>query len=286
MESCQKVKMEKYSVLMSVYYKEKPEWLEYSIKSMINQTIFPDEFVLVEDGQLTEQLNKIIEKFQEQYPQLFNIIKIEHNVGLGRALQRGILECKNEFIARMDSDDYSTTDRIEKQFEIYKKYPELGMVGTNVNEFEDNINQVKCRVILPEKHEDIYKFSKRRCPFRHSTLLYKKSEVLKAGNYRNFYLFEDYDLYVRMLRNGCKCYNIQENLVYVRISDDFYKRRGGIKYIKTIFKFKNEQLRIGYFSLKDYLISTIPHIIVSILPNNIRDYIYRNFLRKKEKNNK
>lgn len=204
-------------------------------------------------------------------------------MGLGPALAIGIEKCKNEWIARMDSDDYSCPDRIEKEFEIINKNINLGLVGTNVKEFEENIDNVICEVILPQKNEDIYKFSKTRCPFRHPSLLYKKSEVLKAGNYREFYLCEDYDLYVRMLRSGCECYNIQEPLVYMRIGKDFYKRRGGIKYMNTIIKFKNEQLRIGYFSLGDYLKSTIPHIIVCLMPNFLRDYVYRNFLRKKTK---
>lgn len=279
-EAHEKIKR-KYSILMAVYFKEKPEWLKYSIESMLNQTIFPTEFVIVKDGQLTDELDRVIEEFQKEYPRLFKIVELKQNGGLGPALKRGILECNNEFIARMDSDDYSLPNRIEKQFEIYDKNPELGLVGSNVDEFTDDISNVTCHVILPEKHEEIYKFSKRRCPFRHPSLLYKKSEVLAAGNYRKFYLCEDYDLYVRMLRNGCKCYNIQDVLVLMRIGKDFYKRRGGWKYMKTILKFKNEQLKNGYFTIGDYLKSTIPHIVVCLMPNAIRDYIYRNFLRKK-----
>ena len=271
----------KYSVLMSVYYKEKPQWLQYSIDSMLNQTVKPSEFVLVEDGPLTKELDEVINSFVKKNKDLFNIIKLEKNVGLGPALQKGINECKNEFIARMDSDDYSVPTRIERQFKIFEKYPELDLVGTNVDEFEGSIENVNCHVILPEFQKDIYKFSKRRCPFRHPTLLYKKSAVLKAGNYRKFYLCEDYDLYVRMLRSGCKCYNIQEPLVFMRIGKDFYKRRGGWKYMNTILRFKNEQLRNGYFSFSDYIKSTIPHIIVCLMPNNLRDYVYRNLLRKK-----
>lgn len=272
---------EKYSVLMSVYYKENPEWLKYSIDSMLNQTIKPDEFVLVEDGPLTDELDKVIDEFEKNNKDLFKIIKLSINGGLGPALERGINECKNEFIARMDSDDYSVPNRIEKQFEIFEKYPDLGLVGSNVDEFEGDITRVNCHVILPEFQDDIYKFSKKRCPFRHPTLLYKKNAVLNAGNYREFYLCEDYDLYVRMLRSGCKCYNIQEPLVFMRVGSDFYKRRGGWKYMNTILKFKNEQLKIGYFSLGDYLKSTIPHIIVCLIPNKLRDYVYRNLLRKK-----
>lgn len=274
---------QKYSVLMSVYYKEKPEWLEYSINSMLKQTIFPNEFVLVEDGPLTKELNEVIEKFKNKYQDLFKIIRIEKNGGLGPALQIGIENCSNEFIARMDSDDYSKPDRIEKQLEIYRLNPKLGLVGTNVDEFEKDINHINCKVILPEFHPDIEKFSKKRCPFRHPTLLYRKSSVLKAGNYREFYLCEDYDLYVRMISSGCKCYNIQEPLVCMRIGKDFYKRRGGWKYMKTILKFKNEQLKNGYYSLFDYLKTTIPHIIVCLIPNGARDCIYRNLLRKKVK---
>ncbi len=274
----------KYSALMSVYYKEKPEWLKFSIESMLKQTVMPDEFVLVEDGPLTEELDIVINRFVKDYPELFNVIKIKKNGGLGPALELGITKCTNEYIARMDSDDYSMPNRIEEQFKIYKKYPELGLVGTNVEEFEGSIENVNCHVILPEFHDDIYKFSKKRCPFRHPSLLYKKSAVLKAGNYREFHLCEDYDLYVRMLSTGCKCYNIQTPLVYMRIGSDFYKRRGGWEYMKTILRFKNEQLKTGYFSLFDYLRSTIPHIVVCLLPNGLRDWIYRNLLRKKDKN--
>lgn len=273
----------KYSVLMSVYYKEKPEWLEYSIKSMLNQTIFPTEFVLVKDGPLTSELEDIINKFKKEYPKLFNILQLEKNQGLGPALRIGVENCKCDYIARMDSDDYSCPDRIEKQYQIIKNNPDIGIIGTNVDEFEGNINNVNCHVILPKKHIDIVKFSKRRCPFRHPSIILKKDEVLKAGNYRKFYLCEDYDLYVRMIREGCICYNVQESLVFMRIGKDFYKRRGGWKYMKTILKFKNEQFKIGYFSLKDYLASTIPHIIVCLMPNFLRDYVYRNFLRKKKR---
>ena len=275
--------MREYTVLMSVYYKDKADWLKYSIESMLNQTIYPSEIVIVEDGKLTKELEDIILKYEKDNPQLFRIIRLEKNSGLGVALSIGIKECKSEYIARMDSDDFSCPERIEKQFKMFEKYPDLGLVGTNVEEFERNIKDIKSHVILPEKHEEIYKFSKKRCPFRHPTLLYKKSEVLNAGNYREFYLCEDYDLYVRMLRNKCKCYNIQEPLVYMRIGKDFYKRRGGIKYMKTILKFKNEQFKNGYFSLWDYLKSTIPHIIVCLMPNSLRDYVYRNFLRKRNR---
>lgn len=272
-----------YSVLMSVYFKEKPEWLDYSISSMMNQTIVPNEFVLVEDGPLTKGLEEVVNKYVKKYPKIFKVVKIEKNGGLGPALKLGIEKCKNEFIARMDSDDYSLPERIEKELEIFEKYPDVGIVGTNVSEFIDSIDNVVCDTILPETNEEIVKFSKRRCPFSHPSVMFKKSEVINAGNYREYYLCEDYDMWLRMLRNDCKCYNIQESLVCMRVGEDFYKRRGGWKYMKTILKFKNELLKTGYFTLFDYLKSTVPHIIVCLIPNSLRDWIYRNLLRKKNK---
>lgn len=273
-----------YSVLMSVYYKENPKWLDESIKSMFDQTIKPSEFVLVEDGPLTNELYEIVEKYQKEYPKVFKVINIEKNVGLGPALRKGVEECSNEYIARMDSDDYSIPQRIEKEFEIFEKYPDIGIVGTNVSEFIDSIDNTICNVILPEENEEIIKFSKKRNPFRHPSIMFKKSEVIKAGNYREYYLCEDYDMWLRMIRNGCKCYNIQEICVYMRIGEDFYRRRGGHKYFKSINKFKKEQLENGYFSKNDYLKSIIPHAIVCYMPNFMRDFVYKKILRKEGKN--
>ena len=266
---------------MSVYFKENPNWLEYSIESMMNQTVKPDEFVLVEDGPLTEELDSVVEKYAEKYPKIFNVVKIEKNGGLGPALKLGVENCRNEYIARMDSDDYSVPNRIEKEFEIFEKDSTIGMVGSNVSEFIDNIQNVICNVVLPEENEDIIRFSKKRNPFRHPSVMFKKSEVIKAENYREYYLCEDYDMWLRMIRNNCKCYNIQENLVYMRISDDFYKRRGGIKYLKSINKFKKEQMTLGYFTKMEYLKSIIPHAIVCLMPNFMRDFVYKKLLRKR-----
>lgn len=273
--------MKEYSVLMSVYYKEKPEWLKYSIESMLAQTIPTSDFVIVEDGTLTDELEEIIKFYEREYSDLFHIIRLEKNQGLGVALRIGIKKCKYEYVARMDSDDYSYPTRIEEQFKVLDEQPNLGMIGTNVDEFYEEISNVVSYVELPKTQDEIVKFSKTRCPFRHPSLLYKKSEVIKAGNYQDFYLCEDYDLYIRMIKNGCLCYNIQKPLVSMRIGEDFYKRRGGIKYLKTMLRFKTIQLKDGYFSFWDYLKGCISHTIVCLLPNCIRKNIYIKLLRKR-----
>lgn len=266
---------------MSVYYKDSPEWLKQSIGSMLKQTVEPAEFIIVKDGPVTQKINKVLDHYKKSHPELFNIIQLKENVGLGLALRTGIENCHNEYIARIDADDYAVPKRVETQLNIFKKHPELGLVGSNVEEFSDTIDNVISHVVLPEKHQDIYSFAKKRCPFRHPSLLYKKSAVLTAGNYRSYHLCEDYDLYTRLLQTGCKCFNIQKPLTYMRVDKDFYKRRGGIKYLKSILKFKNEQVATGFFSKKDYVVSATPHIITCLMPNALRDWTYRKLLRRK-----
>lgn len=270
----------KYSVLMSVYYKDNPEWLKYSIDCMLAQTVYPDEFVIIEDGPLSDKLNNIVDEYYKKNKKLFNIIKLEKNIGLGPALKIGVENCKNEWIARMDSDDYSPNDRIEKQFNVIEQHPEIGIIGSNADEFSGNITNVLARVILPETNEEIIKFSKKRCPYRHSGIMYKKSEVLAAGNYQECYLCEDYDLYARMELNGVKGYNIQEPLLYVRVNPEFYGRRGGMKYLKSILKFKKSLYKCGFFTTKQYIVASSAHIVVCLMPNKLREFIYKKFLRK------
>ncbi len=270
-----------YSVLMSVYHKDNPEWLKQSIESILAQTVQPTEFVIIKDGPVTPEIGKVLNSYKKKQPKLFNVVQLKENIGLGLALKAGIEHCHNEYIARMDADDYAVPKRIEKQLNTFEKYPELDLVGSNVEEFNGTIDNVISHVTLPEKQQQIYSFAKKRCPFRHPSLLYKKSAILKAGNYRSYHLCEDYDLYTRLLQTSCKCYNIQEPLTYMRVDKDFYKRRGGIKYLKSILKFKKEQVATGFFSKKDYIVSAMPHIVTCLMPNSLRDWTYRNLLRKR-----
>ena len=111
-------------------------------------------------------------------------------------------------------------------------------------------------------------------------MMFKKSLILKAGNFRSVHLCEDYDMWVRMIENNTKCYNFEKILVYMRISSDFYKRRGGIKYLKSILRFKKELYNKNFYSLKDFIKSSGAHVIMCLLPNKLRDILYRKLLRK------
>lgn len=272
----------KYSVLMSVYSKETRENLRKSIDSALNQTILCDEFVLVEDGPLSRELNSLISEYIKKYKNIIRIIKLEKNLGLGLALNRGISECKNELIARFDSDDISVADRCEKQLNEFINDKNLDIVGSNHIEFVGDISNTKSYLFkrLPITNGDIAKYARKRNPFSHSAIMYKKSKVILAGNYKNYYFVEDYDLWVRMIKDGCKCKNINEYLNYVRVSDDLYKRRGGVKYLKSILRFKWEMYKKGFSSFADYFISSASSVMVCLMPIFLRNVVYKKLLRK------
>lgn len=269
-----------YSVLMSVYYKDNAIWLEEAIESILAQTVKTNDFVIIEDGIISEKLESVILSYEKKYPKIFHIIRNKKNQGLGPSLAEGILKCKNKYIARMDSDDISIPTRIEKELKIIIS-KDLDIVGSNIAEFTNNINNIQAYRNLPEIHEEILKYSKRRNPFGHPSVILNKDKVIEAGNFRSYYLCEDYDMWIRMLEKKAKCYNIQEYLVYMRISEDFYKRRGGIKYLKSILKFKKEQYRNGFYTQKDFFISSTATFITCLVPNFARELVYKKLLRNK-----
>lgn len=270
----------KYSILMPVYIKDNPEWLKISIESMLNQTILADEFLIIKDGEVTDEIDKVLMSYKEKYPKLFTIHQMSKNVGLGKVLAYGIKECKNEFIVRMDADDYSVKERCEKQLNIFRRNKYVDVVGSNVEEFSESIDNIISHVILPENHEQIIKFAKKRCPIRHPALMYKKSSVLDSGNYSDYYHAQDYNLVVKMIMKGYYFYNIQEPLTYMRVTSDFYKRRGGVKQLKIIYNLKKEFYEMKFYSFNDFFLSTVGNGIVCLLPNFIRELIYIKILRK------
>ncbi|SDN09047.1 Glycosyl transferase family 2 [Fictibacillus solisalsi] len=271
----------KFSVLMSVYFKENPYFLDQSINSIINQTIVPNEIVLVKDGILTEELNSIINKYIKKYPSLFKIIDFKENQGLGKALREGVKACSYEIIARMDTDDIAVKDRFQKQLSYLRDNIEIDLVGSYIEEFEDNINNVLAIKRVPIHHYDIYNYAKKRNPLNHMTVMYRKQAVLKAGNYKSFSWNEDYYLWVRMLVNSSKMYNLPEVLVHARTGNSMFERRGGKNYAQADIKLQIEYYKLGFINMKEFILNIILRTSIRFLPNKIRAFIYLKFLRSK-----
>ena len=272
--------MEKYSVLMSLYVKENPKYLRLAIDSMIGQTVVPDEIVIVEDGPLNDALYSIVKEYTEKHPNLFNVVVNEKNLGLGLALNEGLKVCKNELVARMDTDDISKPQRCEKQLKVFEINPELSIVGSFVDEFYSSPDEVVSVRAVPEKHEDIYNFAKKRSAFNHPAVMYRKSKVLENGGYADLRRNQDVDLFGRMLFSGCKAQNIGESLLWFRSNDALARRRKSWEntksYINTIKRF----WKMGYASFTDYAIVAIAQTGMFLMPVKLQHWIYRKFLRK------
>ena len=271
--------MENYSVLMSVYHGEKAEYLRLSINSIFAQTVPTNDFVLVCDGPLTEELDAVIEEFVQEYGNILRVIRLKENRGLSEALNVGIQKCKNELVARMDTDDVAVADRCAWQVSKFEEDPGLTIVGGDVDEFENTPNNVVSHKSMPRTHAEIMKYARGRNPFNHPTVMYKKTAVLDAGGYPNRMLHEDYALWANLLVHGKKGCNLPQTLCYMRVGSGLYRRRGGWSYLKTAVKLRWHLHQIGLYTFGDFLFACAPVCITSLLPTFARKFVYRNILR-------
>ena len=126
-----------FSVLMSIYIKEKPEYARACFESLERQTVKANEWVIVEDGPLTLELYSLLDEYEKKYPEIIKRVPLKENQGLGLALREGVLHCSNELVARMDTDDICREDRFELQLKEFEKNPELDICGSHIVEFEE-----------------------------------------------------------------------------------------------------------------------------------------------------
>ena len=269
-----------FSVLMSLYINEKVEYARACFDSLLNQTVQAKEWVIVEDGPLKEEMYTLLEEYEKSNPGLINRVPLEKNVGLGLALREGVLNCSYDLIARMDTDDIAREDRFEVQLSLFEKDKELDICGSHIKEFIGEVENIECERLVPLENDDIYKYQRKRSAFNHVTVMFKKESVLRAGNYMHAPLMEDDMLWVCMMNVNCKCANIDDYLVYVRVGNDMYERRGGWSYFK---KYKNARKTIyntGYISYWDYLSTVLIQFVVALIPVKLRKFVFTKLLRK------
>ena len=270
-----------YSVLMSVYHKENAEYLRVAMDSIWNQTVSTDDFVLVCDGPLNKELDAVIEKMEKEHPDTLYVVRLEKNGGLGNALNEGIKHCKQELVARMDSDDISRPDRCERQLSIFMEHPDVSICSGIVEEFTMSTSEIEASRVPPETQDQILTFARKRNPFNHPCVMYKKSAVEAAGGYQDFYLLEDYYLWIRMLQNGAIGYNLQDPLLWMRAGSEMYKRRAGWKYAqsqKALFKYMKDS---EFISEAQYMKSVAVRTASSLMPNWLREVMFKTVMRKK-----
>ncbi|KAF0261004.1 glycosyltransferase [Leuconostoc citreum] len=270
-----------FSVLMSVYVNDSAENLEQSIYSVTHQSLLPKEIILVQDGQLTENLNKKITFLLKKFS-ILKLVALPKNVGLGYALLEGTKYVTTNLIARMDADDISVTNRFEKQLREFNINPEISIVGGQVAEFENNVSNVVSYRYVPLHDSEIRQFAKFRSPFNHPTVMIKKDILIKVGGYLPFDYLEDYYLWIRLLsEDNVYVSNISDILVYMRVDQGMYGRRGGLKYLKSYVRLKKISHKNNFINYREYLLTIVPMLCSTIMPIKLRKILYKLVLRKK-----
>ncbi|STZ00349.1 putative glycosyl transferase [Moraxella lacunata] len=270
-----------FSVLMSIYCKENPKFLHECLKSIWdNQTLKPNQIVLVKDGELTDELEKIIQDWQNKLKGILKIVPLLQNVGLAKALNAGLEHCEHEWVFRMDTDDICMSDRFQKQIDFIKANPSIVLFGGQVQEFNQQIDDLKMIKSVPISHEQICHFATKRNPFNHMTIAYKKLVILSLDSYQHHWFMEDYNLWLRVIGNGYQVSNLSDILVYARVGNGMHGRRRGWQYIKSewqLFQLKNQLNVHGvFYGGSIFILRTIPRL----LPQPILGLLYR-LLRKR-----
>lgn len=271
--------MNNYSILLPVYYKDNKDYLTLSIESMLNQTVKSNDFVIIKDGPLTDELEKTIDKYASNKDNNIRVISLEINNGLGAALDYGLRQCKNELIARMDADDISLPTRCEKLLKLFEENKDLSIAGTNIDEFDDDPNVIISSRVVPSTDAEIKKYNRRRQAFNHPTIMFKKSEVIRCGSYPHLKHMEDKDLFFRMLNMGCVAANIPESLYLFRSNAESFKRRRGKEYRKATIEVAKNAYKHKYISYSDYLYMYWGQKFMRFMPN----WLLVKLLRKKPK---
>lgn len=279
-----------FSVLMLVYAGDRPEHFHAALRSITGQTLPPAEIVLVVDGPVPEATEEVIRYYENELAETgtaFRVIRSERNLGCGGAKRLGFAQCRYPLIAMMDADDLSVPDRFEKQLRFYEDHPEVSVFGGWITEFisgenPTDISRKAGSRTVPESDAEIRAYMTKRCPMNHVTVMVKKDDIQDAGGYRDkYYWNEDYDLWIRLALAGRKFGNVPCNLVNVRVGEEMYQRRGGMKYFRSEAALQKVMLDGGMISFPRYLINVTERLVLQVLmPGRVRGWVFRKFARE------
>lgn len=277
-QSQQNSSYQPFSVLLSVYAKEHAAFMWQALESVFCQTVVPDEVVLVEDGPLTAELDAVVARAIERWPQL-KVVALAKNQGLGRALNVGLKYCTHPLVARMDTDDVARPNRFEQQLKAFATHKGLSVCGGWISEFDTDSTQPHSYRRPPESHEAILRFGKKRNPVNHMTAMFRKDDVVASGGYQDFPLFEDYYLWVRMIMRGYTFVNLPEVLVDVRADRSMIGRRGGWNYALVETRLQFLFHRMHYISYATMWRNILVRFTARMMPLSLRRWLYKNKLR-------
>ncbi|MGO4255835.1 glycosyltransferase [Marmoricola sp. RAF53] len=266
-----------FSLLISTYGGDDPGYLRDAfVSSTTAQTRPPAEVVLVQDGPVPDALAAEIADLVATSPVPVVHLPLPANVGLGPALDAGLAAAAHEVVARMDADDVSVPDRFARQLPLIEAGADI--VGAGLLEFGTDVDDVVGRRTPPTDPDEIRRVIRFRDPFNHPTVVYRRGAVLAAGGYTDMALLEDYLLFTRMVEAGAVPANIGDPLVYYRVGDGAYARRGGTGLLRSELKLQRRFRRLGITSRTEYLRNVAVRGGYRLVPEGVRKVAYRRLL--------
>lgn len=267
-----------FDVLICVYFKDNATKFKAALHSIFTNSLLPGRVILVCDGPITKEIADIIQTFALRHPKLLKVVRLDENVGLAHALNVGLSYSNAAWIARADADDINHPSRFEVTAEYLAQNPDVDVVGTSILEFDEN-HEARTIRRVPLSDPDIKAFMKRRSPFNHMTVAYRRQLVIDCGGYPNLYCREDYGLWAKLAGAGVKMANMDEVLVHVSAGSAQIQRRGGLKYAKVEYQL---QLALIYNGIKGPIAAVLDGLtrgLVFLMPQKLRHVVYAFFLR-------
>lgn len=268
------------SVVMALYNNDNPEWLKQAIESILNQTTKSNNIVIVRDGTIPEELEKILRAYDDRYKEI-SIVRLEDNVGAGQARNEGVKHAKHELVAIMDADDISLPNRFELQLAEFKKNPELALVGGQIAEFENTPDNVVGYRKVPTEYDAVRKFARHRSPINHVTIMFKKTAFLAVGGYPKMTRAEDYYMISSLLARSYLICNLQTSIVNCRTSSDNIRRRKTWRNVHENIVSRWKIHKLGTMSLADFCMSSLGQIVLLIMPSSTAKALFKVLLRSK-----
>lgn len=271
--------MIKFSVLLSVYGKDDPAFLKQALDSITNQSLLPNEIVIVEDGPLNDEIKVILDNFCDEHQYIIKRVVIPENVGLGVALNEGLKYCSFEYVARMDTDDICVEDRFSKQITFFKSNDDITVLGGYLSEFNKipgDLNRIKQVPLTPSA---ISKSIVKRNPLNHPTVMFRKEDVVKCGSYDDMPFFEDYYLWFKLNKKGYKMANIEDVILNYRVGNDMIGRRHGWSYMIRELKFIIKTYQSNYITQKEAFLMAALRLPIRIMPKVVISGVYKFLLR-------
>jgi glycosyltransferase involved in cell wall biosynthesis len=266
-----------YSVLMPLAPWEPPEQVAMALASLKSQTLPPTQVVVSCDGAPHEGLNQVL--CSTCLPVI--IILGPGEEGVGPVLARGLEHCTEDLVVRADADDLSIPERCEIQVKAMTGNPKLAVMSSTILEFIDDPYQpFQIRDVPPGGHQ-LYNYSRWRNPINHPAAILRRKTILDHGNYRNCPGFEDYDLWLRLLKNGIDLDNLQTPLVLARVGANHIKRRHGLAYAIKEAKFLKTCGTENLMSWQLVAFLLASRTPMRLLPKGFQHYVTKKFLRAK-----